>query len=127
MIRDSGAIFLRCGGGGSQRLIQFANILESIIGLLCEAAHDRAGQFLRDVGAEVAQRTDALVGVGEQDLEGPGADERRAPREHEVGQRADAVQIAAPVYAVRADRLLGSHVIRRAQGQVRRRQRRLIR
>src|SRR4051794_34031346 len=104
---------LRCKGS-----IEIVYALEAVAGLFGEAAEDDARQFQRDVASEICQRFGTFVGVGEEHLNCAAADEGGTAREHEVSERTDAVEVAAPVHLSRTSCLLGGHVIGRSQGEV---------
>ena len=82
-------------------------------GILLDAAVDRVGERRRRVGAQRDQARQLLRDLLRENLSRRRAGHRRKSGEREMGRQSERIEIASPIDIVAA-RLLGAHVLRRA-------------
>jgi hypothetical protein len=108
--RPAGRPFDRDGPLARDRLAQLLARLPAFPWVLLQGAHDGAGQGLGALGPHPLDG-DRSLGDVLGDYDPVGALEGRVPRQHLVGDHAEAVEIAPAVHLL-ARRLLGAHVAR---------------
>ena len=95
---------------------------EALVGVLREAALDRPAQGLRNAGVEAFERKRLVLDDRRERLDGRRAVEEAAPRQHLVEDEARGELVGAEIQRA-AGRLLGRHVVGRADDETGLRQR----
>src|SRR3989475_543916 len=110
---------LRGAGGASsrERRERLVRRLKAVFRPFGEAFHDGVGQPARDPGIHVARHRDRVGEVLADDLGAGVAVVGWRAGHHLEEHRAEGVQVAAPVEVGCPERLLGAHVLHRADGE----------
>jgi hypothetical protein len=91
-------------------VVEGLGIHQTVLCSLREAAQKDILEVVRDVRSVLCRRQYRVAGVGHDELRDVRASERWVPREQEIADRSQRVQIAPGVSVETSGRLLGCHV-----------------